>query len=74
MVPGGDPTAGLVIDALAAHPVERGSGGHGLVLHMPDGRPLDSNLMPVDEDRARTVIQAALAPSVSNLCHEASDG
>ena len=33
-----------------------------------------AHLMPVDEDRARTVIQAALAPAVSDLCHEADGG
>ncbi len=125
------PQAGFVVEALAAHIAEHGTGENGLVLHMPDGRPVDSNrfgavwrsarktagapavdyhdcrhtfastllsqgvsvkavadwlghaspvvtldtyahLMPVDEDRARTVIQAALASSVSNLCHEAA--
>ena len=35
---------------------------------------LSTYLMPVDEDRARTVIQAALAPAVSDLCHEAEGG
>jgi integrase len=33
-----------------------------------------AHLMPVDEDRARTIILAALAPPVSDLCHEADGG
>jgi integrase len=33
-----------------------------------------SHLLPVDETRARTAIQAALAPAVSNLCHDVVDG
>jgi integrase len=37
------PLADFVLDALAAHIAEHGTGEAGLILHQPDGRPVDSN-------------------------------
>jgi integrase len=55
------PLAGFVVDALAAHIAEHGLGEHDLILHQPDGRPVDSNRFGAVWRSARN---AAGAPSV----------
>ncbi|MFN6121546.1 MAG: tyrosine-type recombinase/integrase, partial [Actinomycetes bacterium] len=37
------PLAQFVADAISAHVAEHGTGDHGLVLHLPDGRPIGRN-------------------------------
>jgi integrase len=37
------PLAQFVADAISAHVAEHGTGAHGLVVHLPDGRPIGRN-------------------------------
>jgi integrase len=55
------PLAAFVVDALAAHIAKHGLGEHDLILHQPDGRPVDSNRFGAVGRSAR---KATDAPSV----------
>lgn len=55
------PLAGFVVDALAAHLAAHPAGTQGLVVHHPDGRPVDANRFG---NRWRAAVTAAGVPGL----------